>query len=143
MADSIPALVAGGLLILLALGSVWYLRQRHQSATEPDEQTRDFAERQYRRRLQVAGMLALIGILIPLGDSLPLFRQAPIAFFFYWMAVLFLTAWMVLLAVADMASARAHFGSTGRKLQQQERELEAEIRRIRASRNGSHIHSDE
>lgn len=143
MADSVPALVAGGLLILLALGSVWFLRQRYQSVVEPDEQAQAFAARQYRRRLQVAGMLGLIGILIPLGDALPLFRQAPVAFFFYWMAVLLLTAWMVLLALADMASARAHFGSTGRKLQQQQRELEAEIRRIRASRNGSQIHSDE
>ncbi len=143
MMDSLPALIFGGLLILVAGVSVWYQQRLRVLPADADDLARLHAERQYRRRLQVAAMLATVGILIPLGDNLPFFRQAPVAFVMYWAAVLMLTGWIALLAIADLASTRAYHGRATRSLQRQREELEDQLARFRVSRNGSRIHSDE
>lgn len=142
MADSLPALVFGGLLLLLGGGSAWYLRRQPlPPVSEPD--AREFALHQRRRRYQVSGLLALIGVLIPLGDTLPLFRQSPVAFVIFWVAILFLAGWVMLLAVADFATSRLHHGRAQQRLDQQRQRLEAELTRLKQARGGSRIHSDE
>lgn len=136
MLEALPALVVGALLIGLGAGSAWYQWRYRQPDREADDVGRQHATRQLRRRLQVSGMLVLVGILIPLGDQLPFFQQAPAAFVFFWGAVLLLTAWIALLAIADLASARAYHRVAGVRLHQARRELEAELQQYRAQTNG-------
>lgn len=142
MEDSIPALVMGGLLIGIGLVSVCFLWKQKQSDHSGDEHAQRHSQRQIRRRLQVSAMVILVGILIPLGDLLPLFRQAPVAFTIFWTAVMLLAGWIGLLGIADFASSRAYHSRARRRLKQQQAELEAELLRLRGSR-GSRWHSDE
>src|SRR5690554_5158092 len=61
----------------------------------------------YRRRMQTSGMLALLGLLLPIGDAfIP--ADAPGVFGIYWIAVLLLTFWVVLLGLGDMVSTTAY-----------------------------------
>jgi uncharacterized iron-regulated membrane protein len=134
--EALPAFVAGGLLVLGGAVSAWYQWRYRRPDSEADDLSRQHAARQLRRRLQVSALLALIGILIPLGDQLPLFRQAPVAFVFFWAAVLLLTAWIGLLALADFASARAYHRVANIRLRQARRELEEQLQQYRARTNG-------
>lgn len=136
MLEALPAFVAGGLLVLGGAASAWYQWQYRRPDSESDELGRQHAARQLRRRLQVSALLVVIGVLIPLGDQLPLFRQAPVAFVFFWAAVLLLTAWIGLLALADFASARAYHRIANIRLQQTRRELESQLQQYRAGTNG-------
>lgn len=141
--DSIPAVLMGGFLLLLGGGSAWYLWAHRDTPADADTLEKQHAARQTRRRLQISVLLILIGILIPLGDLLPFFRQAPIAFVFFWVSVMFLAGWVALLGFADLASARAYHSRAYRDLQQQKAKLDAELARARAQRGGSRFHSDE
>jgi hypothetical protein len=141
--DSIPAVVMGAILLLLGGGSAWYFWQHREPAAGTDELARRHAIRQTRRRLQISAMLILVGVLIPLGDLLPFFRRAPVAFVFFWVAVMCLAGWIALLGLADFASTRAYHSRIGRQLEQQKASLEAELARARAQRGGSRYHSDE
>ncbi|MBC8116678.1 MAG: hypothetical protein H7062_19970 [Candidatus Saccharimonas sp.] len=139
-ADTLPALIAGALLLGFAIVSAW-LQIRHRRALSPfleeDDLARTYADRQLRRRLQVSAMLGIVGILIPLGDQLePFFRGRPGLFFVYWMAVLILVAWTVLMALGDWMSSAAYSSLANIQLRVERSRLEEEVRRYRASQNG-------
>lgn len=136
MADSIPALCAGGLLLAFGIGLGWFQWRYRQPQAGDDELTRRHAARQLRRRLQVSVLIVLSGLFIPLGDLLPFFRQAPVAFALFWLAILGLAFWIILLAVADLVSARMYHNLANLRIRQQRRELERELDRYRAQGNG-------
>ena len=139
-ADTLPALIAGALLLGFAVVSAWLqIRARRALAPflEEDPLARTHADRQLRRRLQVSGMLGIVGILLPLGDQLePFFRTRPGLFFVYWMGVLVLVAWTVLMALGDWMSSAAHSSLVNIQLRVERSRLEEEVRRYRASQNG-------
>lgn len=128
---------------MFACAVAWHQWKYRQPEATADELSQAHARRQLRRRLQVSAMIALLGLLIPLGDMLPLFRKSPVAFFVFWVAMLCLTGWIVLLALADMASAKVFHSRAAKQLLQQKQELEAELARYRSRSNGHPIHSDE
>ena len=139
-ADTLPALIAGALLLGFAVVSAW-LQIRARRALSPileeDDLARIHADRQLRRRLQMSGMLGIIGVLIPLGDQLePFFRARPGLFFVYWMVVLILVAWTVLMALGDWMSSTAYSSLANIQLRIERSRLEEEVRRYRASQNG-------
>jgi hypothetical protein len=136
VADSIPALVAGGLMIVVGLGIAWFQWRHRQPDASEDELTQLHAARQLRRRLQVSGLMVLVGILIPLGDLLPTFRRSPVAFALFWAAILLVLFWIMLLAAADFVSARSYHNLANLRMRQQRRELERELDRLRISGNG-------
>ncbi len=139
-ADTIPALIAGILLLGFALVSAWLQIQSRRGLSElleADPLAKTFADRQLRRRLQVSAMLGIIGVMIPLGDQLEqFFRGRPGLFFVYWVVVLVLVAWSVLMALGDWLSASAHSSLVNIQLRQERKQLEEEVRRYRASQNG-------
>lgn len=140
MGDALPALVFGGILILLAAGSAWRYRRPVERNQLSDELAFRHARRQRRLRLQISAMVGLVGVLIPLGDQLPWFRRAPVAFVLFWGAILLLVAWIVLLGLADMAATRMYFNRADHELSRGRRRLEEELSTHR-HRNG--VHSDE
>ena len=145
-ADTLPALIAGALLLGFAVVSAWLqIRARRALAPllEEDDLARTYADRQLRRRLQVSAMLGIVGILFSLGDQLePFFRGRPGLFFVYWMAVLILVAWTVLMALGDWMSSAAYSSLANIQLRVERRNLEEEVRRYRASQNG-HVGGEE
>jgi hypothetical protein len=141
MPDWLPAIVAGVSLLAMALGTAGY--QWSAWKTGPDrlpenDLGRLHAARQLRRRLQISAMLALVGVLIPLGDFLPVFRTSPRLFVIFWLAVLGMVIWIVLLALGDLASSVAHHRQAQSQLDAERELLKRDIRRFRAGTNGHH-----
>lgn len=93
-----------------------------------------------RRRMQVAVLLGLVGLMIALGDAgLIAWERHLIAFVWYWLVVVMLTLWMALLACADLVinrlMARSARGSLTR-LEEKRNELLAAADRLREHREG-------
>ncbi|MFG0333736.1 MAG: hypothetical protein ACF8TS_10270 [Maioricimonas sp. JB049] len=141
----LPGLIVGILLVVSALLMLWsHVRtwQSRRADPEIEKADRSFWYRQYIRRMQASGLMLLIGILIPLGDSLIPWRKAPALFAIYWLFVLALVAWVILLAVSDLVATRAHSHVALGRIQRQQRELEQEAARLRSTRNGGPSRTD-
>lgn len=136
MGDSFPAVCAGTLLIAVGVGLGWFQWRFRRPQADDDPLAHRHAQRQLVRRLQVSGLMVLVGILIPLGDLLPVFRRAPLVFALYWVAILCLMLWIMLLALGDFAAARAFHSRAQRQLLRQQSELERQLNRLRSSGNG-------
>jgi hypothetical protein len=80
-------------------------------------------------------MIAVLGVLVAVGDQLPIWRNRPGLFGLYWLAVLLLTFWVMLLAVGDFYSTRAHARSSLAQFQKKQRELERQIAVIKRRRS--------
>ena len=139
-ADSLPALVMGALLLFASAVvclKQWWAHRRLVLNPRVDEVGFAHTERQIRHRLAVGGLLFLLGVGIPLGDQLDFFFRGHAGFFFaYWMGVLLVVFAMVVLALSDALSTLAYARVTQGRLRVERSELEAEIRRYRASKNG-------
>ena len=73
MQNILASLVVGGLLLVLGGSWLrWHFRvwNEHRNDATLDERERRHYRRQFRRRVQVAGLLILLGALIPIGDML-------------------------------------------------------------------------
>jgi hypothetical protein len=141
--NTIPALIFGGLLLALAIGMgvyVWRARRALDQLVESDPQARQHADRQFRRRMQVSVMLGTVGILIPLGDQLEnVFVKRPVLFLAWVSCVLLLVVWMILMALGDWLSTVTYSAIARSRLRYERRELEEEIRRYHAQRNGHSV----
>lgn len=131
MPDFWPALVFGGILILVAtVCSIWIGSLPVLPESDP---TGPLVVRQRRRRLQVNGLLAMTGAMIILLDVWPEVRVRPTLFVSLVAIILLLTAWMALLAVADWISTRQQLRVTAARLMAQRKQLERELEEVRAA----------
>lgn len=144
----IPATVMGVGLILLG---GWFMSQHWRTWCEVcrdasvDTAEREYYRRQFRRRMQASGIILIIGLLVPIGDWVIPWRprQDASLITLYWLFVLALTCWVLLLAMGDFASTRAHSSKSLFRLQQKQQELQAEADRLRAaSRSGRYDKPD-
>ena len=134
------ALVVGGLIMMRRHRVTWYEEKNDPGLEDSD---RDYYFRRYRRRMQTSAMIALIGLLIAVGDAvLPRLivnqQRAMLVFGVYWGAVLLLTGWVIAMALADMLSASAHTRAALSRLRSKQHELEKELDDVR--RRGSNGH---
>ena len=134
--DWLPAAVMGVGLILLG---VWFMQlhlrawRRHAADDSLDDAERTFYRRQFRRRMQASGIIALIGVMVPVGDSIIPWRADDVSVAtLYWLFVLALTCWVLLLAMGDLVATRAHSRASLSRLQRKQRELQAEADRLRS-----------
>lgn len=107
-----PSLVVGGFVALLG-GALLVSHQQSFTRKKLEGPLEDFEHhfhvRQYRRRMQTAGMLVLIGVLIIGGDALVDWKAPNPFIATSWVALLLvLSLWVVLLALGDWLSARTH-----------------------------------
>ena len=148
MTDFQAALAFGGALVVLG---AWLIHWHHtawvvhRADAATDREKRHY-RLQYRRRVQVAALLILLGILLPAGtwmtENAIVQRKNVQWMTVFWIAVLILALWIMLLATLDWLSTRMHaraaraaLGTLARK----QRELEAEIERLRnKGSNGRH-----
>jgi hypothetical protein len=131
MADRLPALIFGLGLLLVGVTMLSFQRRHGQAPAGPatDVQSR-FLRRRARRRTQMAGMIVLIGVMIPLGDSVIPWHDAPATFAVYWLIVIGLALWTALLGMGDLISTRTQMLSELSRLKQQENQLRDAARRL-------------
>jgi hypothetical protein len=125
-----------GLAVLGA--AVWlFVGQQRGFQVDPadSDNERRLLKSQHRRRLQVAVLLGLVGLMIAVGDGgfIPWERHV-VAFALYWLVVIGLTLWLVLLTLADLLihrlMARSAAGSLAR-LEQKRAELLTAVERLK------------
>jgi hypothetical protein len=139
-ATTLPALIFGAALVVVGIvmsGFVWRARRELDHILHGDDGARLHANRQFRRRMQVSLMLAIIGAMIAVGDQLDkFFGQQPVMFLVWVGAIMILTFWMVLMALGDWLSTITYSEIAKAKLRFERRVLEEQIRRYHASTNG-------
>lgn len=137
MQDRIVATAVGGALFVAGLVLMsWHLRNWRSRRDDPDldDEERRFFRARFRRRMQTSGLLALLGILLPVGDYIP-WEKAPGLFTIYWGGVLLLLVWVILLAVGDMLSTGAHSRASLSRIREEQRKLREELHRLRARKS--------
>jgi len=140
----------GGLVfgvILVLIGITWLVQQVRSWRQQADDTSitdsdRRYFVRRHRRRLQISGMLVVIGGMIAIGDTAVDWREAPQEFVLFWCTALFLSLWVMILGFSDMVSTQTHVRSAQGQRSQIEAELRNELERLKRLKqqdsNGSH-----
>lgn len=90
--------------------------------------------------MQTSGMIAVLGVLLAVGDQLPILRHDPTLFTLYWIGVLLLTFWVMLLAAGDYLTTRSHARSELARIRRQQHELEKQLAELkRRGSNGQDV----
>ncbi|ADG66169.1 hypothetical protein Plim_0318 [Planctopirus limnophila DSM 3776] len=122
----IPALVAGVLLVLT--GAALLLHAWGLSSENPGNSKAISAQqKRARRRIQIAALIILEGLLIPAGDLWMEQRPAAVLMAAFWIGVLLIALWIGLLAVADFFSSRAMLHFSLEQLKEQQRVLQQQV----------------
>ncbi len=146
MADRLIAPTVGGLVFLIGVAFMiahvrsWKL-QKHDADLSDDD--RNHYYRRYRRRMQNSGMIAAIGILLAVGDMLPILHNNPLLFGIYWSVVLLLVLFVTGMGVSDLVATTAHSRVALARVHRKQRELEEQIEEIKRSRSNGHRFSDQ
>lgn len=140
-AQTLPALIFGILLVVIATIMAAFVRKSRldlEPILKNDDAGRLHANRQFRRRIQISVLLAVIGVIIAAGDQMDKVIGGRALLFLAWISSIFaLTMWMVLLALGDWLSTMSHSAITRVQLRHERSALEEEIRRYHAARNGT------
>ncbi len=134
-------LVAVGLLMIRSHRRAW-VRQQGEAGLSREDRTRLFLR--YRRRLQMSGMIAVLGVMIAVGDVW-IWGQGLVVATVYWIVVIGLGVWLLLLGIADLASVR--LGSRNardelRQIGEKRKELEAELEEMQRRRSNGEARSN-
>lgn len=122
-------IVAVGVALLWSQSAAWR-SQQHEFRDDPRELRH--LEARWRRRLQTSGLIVIVGILIPVADVQVIWRAlGPQAAALMWIAIVSLCIWIVVLAVGDMVTTRAHSRATLARLQAHKQQLMDELERLR------------
>ncbi|REJ66410.1 MAG: hypothetical protein DWQ31_15220 [Planctomycetota bacterium] len=125
-----------GLLAIALTMLLWHHRSWLAKRDVAEGRERSFLARQYRRRLQVGVMLALVALAIGAGPWLERLReQRPGLYLAYWLLVLVVVLWTLLLALADYVDSRQHFAHEGRQQTAERARLQAELQQLHAERD--------
>ena len=132
--ELVASLVFSAVLLACAAGLLlWHLlswRADQRRRLDPNE--REFRRRQFRRRMQTTTILALLAASLPLGQWLvPHWPQGGVVF---WGLVLFLLAWVVLLALADVWATKFYYGRLRDRNQLEQTRLKAQLWQLRERR---------
>ncbi|MCA9080135.1 MAG: hypothetical protein KDA58_06220 [Planctomycetaceae bacterium] len=139
MDDRIPGLLFGLFLICLGAGMLAYQLRAAQPSRDDlrlEPHDRRFLHRRSRRRIQVAGLILLIGIMIPVGDALIPWQESIGTFGVYWLIVIGLALWTMLLGVGDLLATQVHSQVSLERLQAERKHLEETVDRLRQSERG-------
>jgi hypothetical protein len=107
-------------------------RRAQQLEFDPDDL--DFARRQYRRRMQSSAMLGLLAPAIVVGQLVISRAESDLAKLSYWGLVVLVVGWVCLLAVVDIWATKHHFSRMRQTYLVEQARLQAELRRLQASR---------
>jgi len=128
-------LVIAGLCMLRTHVLAW---KRQQSDESLDNSDRAHLYARYRRRLQTSGLIAILGLLIPLGDSPMFWKQGPAVSTLFWGAILVITFWISLLALGDLVATRTHARIALSRIQRKQRDLEEQLAQLKKRNSNGH-----
>ena len=138
MKDWLPMTLAGAFLVVLGLLMIRsHLRtwRRHRDDSSLTDRELQYYFSQYRRRMQTSAIIALLGVLLFVGDVvLPrVLPQADFAgvFGIFWIMVLCLTLWIVFLAWGDITAIRIHSKTVLNRHLGEQRELEEQLAELK------------
>ncbi|MAT16871.1 MAG: hypothetical protein CMJ46_16550 [Planctomyces sp.] len=133
-------LILGLLVIVLGLGLVFshVLVWRKQREKPNVELTELRAQRwQYRRRVLTSGLMAAVGLLVVIGQTLDK-KEHPQAYISIWLIIILITAVMIILALMDYTVTRRRLNTKLVILEAKRRQLEKEARLLRQQQEGNH-----
>ena len=138
MARDFVGPVVGLLLLAFGLGLMrWHVvgwqAQRDEEQLSDRERNRYY--RRFRRRMQTSGMLALLGLMIAVGDALVPWQRFPNLFVVWIGLMLLLVLWIILLALGDLASTTAHSRHELARVRQEQRALELRLEELKGRRS--------
>lgn len=125
-------LVGIGLALMRWHFVAWREQRTDPSLTEPE---RGLYGRRYRRRMQTSGLLAVLGVLLGLGDVVVAQQISPLLFVAWILAMLLLVCWIILLALGDMASTAVHSRQQLARVRQEQRALELRLEEMKNRRS--------
>ena len=135
MQPDLVSLIAGLIAVAVGLLLMWSHRVawvRQQQEFIDDLRELKHLQARYRRRMQTSGLIAIVGVLIPIADLPILWRNlgaAPATLL--WMAIVSVCIWIGVLAIGDWATTRAHSQATLARLQTHKNELMEQLERLR------------
>jgi len=122
-----PAIVFGLILIFVSLaliGSHLFARSQHEVG-ELDEMEQAYRGLQFRRRMKTSVLIGAVGLAVLGGEGV----DGPPLEALYWSGVLLVVVWIVILAVADVASTQSYFLAVHQQRIQDETALQAGMER--------------
>ena len=121
--------IAVGMVLLRSHRADW--RRQQQEFIDDSRELRHLHAR-YRRRRQTSGLIAIVGLLIPIADLPIMWRNlGAMPATLLWIAIVSLCIWVGMLAIGDYATTRAHTRATLVRLQIHKQELIDELDRLR------------
>ncbi len=118
--------------VLLTASAAWMVRHiqlwNRTRDTVLDARELDFRRRQFGRRMQTSGLMAILAVAMFAGCWI---TQPPLLVLFYWLMVVGLTAWLMLLAAADMLATRIHFARMEDECEVAQSRLRSQLRQLR------------
>jgi hypothetical protein len=132
-----------GLVLIRSNRAAW---QRLKNDAGLNEHDRTYYHARYRRRMQMAVMLLVLGVLIPLGDPgkdavirLIDWEKMPWLAGWFLLLELLIIVWVILLALGDMLSTTTHSRAELSRVREKQRELHEQIAELK--RRGANGHA--
>ena len=117
-----------GVLLQLSHRAAW-MQEVIDFANDPRE-VRHFQSR-YRRRSQTSGLIALVGLLIPIVDLPVVWNVGPLAPTILWGTIGCLCIWIGVLALGDLVATKAHSRAVIARLEAHKDQLMEQLERLR------------
>lgn len=87
--------------------------------------------------MQASGLLALLGVLIPIGTVVIPWQNRPILWATYWGGLMLMSLWVVFLGLGDAIATTAHSRAAMGRIKRKQRELQEQIAELqRRKSNG-------
>lgn len=140
MERELIAPLVGFVVVAIGLGLMrWHFVAWREQREDPSlsNAERGLYGRRYRRRMQTSGLLAVLGVLLGLGDVVVAQQISPMLFAAWILAMLLLVCWIILLALGDMASTAVHSRQQLARVRQEQRALELRLEEMKNRRSGN------
>lgn len=139
-----PAVIFGSGLVVLGIGMMiahWRSWKRQQQDADAGGSDRAHYGNRFRRRMQTSALIAIVGLLLGLGDVF-IWRFGVPAATLFWLVMLILVCWIAVLAVGDMTAIQAHSRNQLADIEAHRRVLEQELAEIRARTGASPLNGE-
>ena len=110
----------------------WRAAQRQQL----DAKELDFRQRQFRRRMKTSATLAVLAVVLFMGEWLMVRLHWRLLGLFFWGGVLLVLMWVSFMAMIDVLATQFYFARRRQDCLVEQAKLQAELRRIQVSGNG-------
>ncbi len=127
-------IMAFGFFLMRTHWAMW-VRQQQEFIDDPRELRH--LQNRFHRRFQTSGLIAFVGLLIPIADLPLVWNQGPLLPTILWIGIVGVILWIVALAFGDFVSTHAHSRATMLRLEARKQELLGQVKRMRPDAESS------